>query len=76
MLHQKMVISFLRKVPCVVGNQSNKLYYYGLLLTADDYKYQVVTLKDNGGQNVKFIINSNGSIQHPMVQHTKRMAMS
>ena len=48
----------------VIGNQSNKLYYYGLLLTADDYKYQVVTLKDNDGQDVKFIINSNGSIQH------------
>ena len=54
----------LKKGAGVVGNQSNKLYYYGLLLTADDYKYQVVTLKDNDGQNVKFIINSNGSIQH------------
>ena len=54
----------LKKGAGVVGNQSNKLYYYGLLLTADDYKYQVVTLKDNDGQDVKFIINSNGSIQH------------
>ena len=54
----------LKKGASVVGNQSNKLYYYGLLLTADDYKYQVVTLKDNDGQDVKFIINSNGSIQH------------
>ena len=43
----------------VVGNQSNKLYYYGLLLTADDYKYQVATV-----ENHDFIINSNGSIQH------------
>ena len=43
----------------VVGNQSNKLYYYGLLLTADDYKYQVANV---GGY--EFIINSNGSIQH------------
>lgn len=41
------------------GNQSNKLYYYGLLLTADDYKYQVATV-----ENHDFIINSNGSIQH------------
>ena len=43
----------------VVGNQSNKLYYYGLLLTANDYKYQVANV---GGYD--FIINSNGSIQH------------
>lgn len=43
----------------VIGNQSNKLYYYGLLLTADDYKYQVAKV---GGY--EFIINSNGSIQH------------
>ena len=43
----------------VIGNQSNKLYYYGLLLTADDYKYQVATV-----DGYQFIINSNGSIQH------------
>ena len=43
----------------VIGNQSNKLYYYGLLLTANDYKYQVANV---GGYD--FIINSNGSIQH------------
>ena len=48
----------------VIGNQSNKLYYYGLLLTADDYKYQVATLEDQNGQKYDFIINSNGSIQH------------
>ena len=48
----------------VVGNQSNKLYYYGLLLTADDYKYQVATLEDQNGQKYDFVINSNGSIQH------------
>ena len=49
----------LKKGAGVVGNQSNKLYYYGLLLTADDYKYQVATV-----ENHDFIINSNGSIQH------------
>ena len=49
----------LKKGAGVVGNQSNKLYYYGLLLTADDYKYQVAKV---GGY--EFIINSNGSIQH------------
>ena len=49
----------LKKGAGVVGNQSNKLYYYGLLLTADDYKYQVATVKGHD-----FIINSNGSIQH------------
>ena len=49
----------LKKGAGVTGNQSNKLYYYGLLLTADDYKYQVATV-----ENHDFIINSNGSIQH------------
>ena len=54
----------LKKGAGVTGNQSNKLYYYGLLLTADDYKYQVATLEDQNGQKYDFIINSNGSIQH------------
>ena len=54
----------LKKGAGVVGNQSNKLYYYGLLLTADDYKYQVATLEDQNGQKYDFVINSNGSIQH------------
>ena len=49
----------LKKGAGVTGNQSNKLCYYGLLLTADDYKYQVATVKGH-----EFIINSNGSIQH------------
>ena len=47
----------------VTGNQSNKLYYYGMLIQADDYKYQVATIKDNGTE-YKFVVNSNGSIQH------------
>ena len=56
----------------VIGNQSNKLYYYGLLLTADDYKYQVAKV---GGYEF------NHQLQRfyysiPIVQHTKRMAMS
>ena len=55
----------LKKGAGVVGNQSNKLYYYGLLLTADDYKYQVATLVDeHNNKEYSFIINSNGSIQH------------
>ena len=31
----------------ITGNKSNKLYYKGLLLTADDYKYQVATVEIN-----------------------------
>ena len=55
----------LKKGAGVTGNQSNKLYYYGLLITADDYKYQVATLADtHNNKEYSFIINSNGSIQH------------
>ena len=43
----------------VVGNQSNKLYYYGLQIQADDYKYQLAEVAGK-----KFIVNSNGTIQH------------
>ena len=49
----------LKKGAGVVGNQGNKLYYYGLQIQADDYKYQVATV--NGKS---FIVNSNGTIQH------------
>ncbi len=48
----------------VVGNQSNKLYWYGLQIQADDYKYQVAKIKGSDGVEYKFIVNSNGSIQH------------
>ena len=48
----------------VVGNQSNKLYWYGLQIQADDYKYQVATIEDSDKNEYKFIVNSNGSIQH------------
>ena len=39
--------------------------YKGLLLTADDYKYQIATV-----DNVHFfIVNKNGSIQHSCVEY-------
>ena len=47
----------------VVGNQSNKLYYYGMLIQADDYKYQLATIATKTGK-YSFIVNSNGTIQH------------
>ena len=34
----------LSKGAGVVGNQGNKLYWYGLQIQADDYKYQVATI--------------------------------
>ena len=48
----------------ITGNKSNKLYYKGLLLTADDYKYQVATVLGK-----KFIVNKNGAIQHSNVEY-------
>ena len=45
----------------VVGNQSNKLYYYGMLIQADDYKYQLATIAKDG-VDYSFIVNSNGTI--------------
>ena len=51
----------------VIGNQSNKLYYYGLQIQADDYKYQIatITVEENGKDvDYNFIVNSNGTIQH------------
>ena len=49
----------------ITGNKSNKLYYKGLLLTADDYKYQIATVDDVH----YFIVNKNGSIQHSCVEY-------
>ena len=49
----------------ITGNQSGKLYYYGKLITAGDYKYQIARVVTNGAtaQEVHyFIINNNGSI--------------
>ena len=51
----------------VVGNQNNKLYYYGMQIQADDYKYQIATIeigKDANKKAYSFIVNSNGTIQH------------
>ena len=52
----------------ITGNKSNKLYYKGLLLTADDYKYQVATVEING-KDYSFIVNANGAIQHSNVEY-------
>ena len=48
----------------ITGNKSNKLYYKGLLITADDYKYQVAEVLGK-----KFIVNANGAIQHSNVEY-------
>lgn len=48
----------------IVGNKSNKLYNLGMLITADDYKYEIAEV--NGHY---FIINKNGSIQHSKVEY-------
>ena len=53
----------LKKGAGVVGNQSNKLYWYGLQIQADDYKYQVAEITV-AGTPYRFIVNSNGTIQH------------
>ncbi len=47
----------------VTGNQNNKLYWYGRLVQAEDYKYQMVEIDVNGSSNW-FIVNANGAIQH------------
>ena len=55
----------------------NKLYFYGRLITAGDYKYQTVTLSkeelgittDGAQAYYTFIVNSNGSIQHSKSQY-------
>ena len=54
----------LHKGAGVIGNQGNKLYYYGMQIQADDYKYQIAEV--NGK---KFIVNSNGSIQHSQTEY-------
>ncbi len=43
----------------VTGNKNNKLYYYGMLIQADDNKYQIADVDGH-----KFIINNSGTIQH------------
>ena len=65
----------------ITGNKSNKLYYMGHLVAAQDYRYQPVTikvketLKDENGEEYEdyvsytFIVNSNGTIQHSTVEY-------
>ena len=62
----------------ITGNKSNKVYYMGLLMTADDYKYQMVTIPNPDVKAVAegkqeetytFIVNKNGSIQHSQVEY-------
>jgi len=48
----------------ITGNKSNKLYFKGLLITADDYKYQVADVLGH-----EFIVNKNGSIQTSTVEY-------
>ena len=67
----------------ITGNKSNKLYYMGHLVAAQDYRYQLVTIdvkekvkvegKDDEYEYVineyTFIVNSNGTIQHSTVEY-------
>ena len=54
----------------VTGNQNNKLYYYGMLLQARDYKYQMVNVEDPDDASPNwFIVNANGSIQHGKAEY-------
>ena len=48
------------------GNKSNKLYYKGLLLKAEDDKYAVATVDGHD-----FIVNANGSIQYSNIKYTE-----
>lgn len=49
----------------ITGNKNNKLYYKGLLLQAEDCKYQTATIDGH-----TFIVNQSGSIQHSQSQYT------
>ena len=54
----------------VTGNKNNKLYYMGHLVAAQDYKYQPVFMDVAGkGEEVTFIVNQNGSIQHSALEY-------
>ena len=48
----------------IIGNQGGKLYYFGMLIQADDYRYQIATITDKNNNPHSFIVNANGSIQH------------
>ena len=43
----------------ITGNKNNKLYFKGLLIKAEDYKYQLAEVNGKA-----YIVNQNGSIQH------------
>ena len=66
----------LSKGAGVVGNQGNKLYWYGLPIQADDYKYQLATITDENGVEHTFIVNKNGSIQKNRVDYKEDKAES
>ena len=60
----------------ITGNKSNKLYYMGHLVAAQDYRYQPVTIEvkekvddEYVMKNYTFIVNSNGTIQHSTVEY-------
>lgn len=36
-----------------------------MLIQADDYRYQIATITDKNKNPHSFIVNANGSIQHP-----------
>ena len=48
----------------ITGNKSGYLYYKGLLIKADDYKYQLATIDGHA-----FIVNKNGAIQKNCVDY-------
>ena len=48
----------------IIGNQGGKLYYFGMLIQADDYRYQIATITDKNNSPHSFIVNANSSIQH------------
>ena len=48
----------------ITGNKSGYLYYKGLLIKADDYKYQLATIDGH-----TFIVNKNGAIQKNCVDY-------
>ena len=52
----------------ITGNKSNKLYYKGHMVAAQDYRYQPVVITV-GDEEYTFIVNSNGTIQHSTVEY-------
>ena len=67
----KTTSGYEKKGVGITGNKSNKLYYKGLLITADDYKYQMVEVpaEDGTDKEYTFIVNKNGAIQHGTIQY-------